>query len=240
MENEDTILRVEHLGVTFGDRAALRDITFSVRKGDVLAIVGPNGSGKSVLVRALLDLLPHQGTAHWYHSPKISYIPQKLSIEKDLPLSVGEFLQFKESRREIIITALGWVGITDEHHIESHLLRQRLGTLSGGQLQRVLIAWSLLDEPDVLLYDEPTSGIDVGGEETIYNLLAKLREKRSLTLLIISHDLNIVYKYANNVICINRDMICHGVPSEVLDPKALAQLYGGQTGFYQHQHAHHS
>ena len=126
----------------------------------------------------------------------------------------------------------------EQGHLARHLLKQRLGWLSGGQLQRVLIAWAVLDDPDVLLFDEPTSGIDIGGEETIYNLLRKLKEERNLTMLLISHDLNIVYKYANNVICINKEMICYGVPSEVLDPSALTKLYGGEASFYKHEHGH--
>ena len=96
----------------------------------------------------------------------------------------------------------------------------------------------MLDNPDVLLFDEPTAGIDVGGEETIYNLLKKLHGERNMTIFLISHDLNIVYKYANNVLCLNKEMICYGVPSTVLDPSALQKLYGGEAGFYKHEHKH--
>jgi len=235
----EKVLSVDNLAVSFDNQNVLKDISFSVEKGEVLAIVGPNGSGKSVLFRALLGLIPYSGTVAWNKNLKISYVPQKLSIERDLPLNVEEFLALKESNRERIIQALKIVGLEDEHHIEKHLLRQRLGWLSGGQLQRIMIAWSLLDDPNVLLFDEPTSGIDLGGEGTIYNLLKKLGDQRNLTILLISHDLNIVYKYANNVICINKEMICHGIPSEVLDPKALARLYGGETSFYKHEHFDH-
>lgn len=233
----ESVLEVENLSVKFDEQEVLKNISFSVKKGEVLAIVGPNGSGKSVLFRALLGLIPFTGEIAWDDNIKISYVPQKLSIERDLPLSVEEFLHFKEHNREKAIKALLAVGFEDEHHIESHVLHQRLGLLSGGQLQRVMIAWSLLDNPNVLLFDEPTSGVDVGGEETIYNLLKKVKDQREMTIILISHDLNIVYKYANSVMCINKEMICHGLPSEVLDPKALAQLYGGDAGFYKHEHA---
>ena len=111
-----------------------------------------------------------------------------------------------------------------------------MGWLSGGQLQRVLIAWAILDNPDVLLFDEPTAGIDVGGEETIYNLLKKLNDERAMTILLISHDLNIVYKYANTVLCVNKQKICFGRPNDVLDPQALVKLYGGEAAFYAHEH----
>jgi len=233
----EPILRVEKLGVKFDQNEVLRNVSFDVGKSEVLAIVGPNGSGKSVLFRALLGLIPHTGNIQWSTGISIGYIPQKLAIERDLPLNVEEFMRCKSKNREKMLQLLKAVGFQDEHHIEQHVLRQRLGLLSGGQLQRVMIAWSLLDSPDVLLYDEPTSGVDLGGEETIYNLLKRLKDAHSLTVLLISHDLNIVYKYANNVLCIDGDMICHGIPSEVLDPKALAQLYGGDASFYKHEHA---
>ena len=236
--NEGSALTVENLSVKFDSQEVLKDLTFFVRRGDVMAIIGPNGAGKSVLFRALLGLVPRSGTVVWAPGLRINYIPQKFAIDKDLPLSVKEFLGLKEHDRNKVFAALKAVGFTDEHHIEHHILGQRIGWLSGGQLQRVLVAWSIIDEPDVLLFDEPTSGIDIGGEETIYNLLKHLKDQRDMTIILISHDLNIVYRYADNVICLNKHMVCYGAPSEVLDPSALAHLYGGNTGFYKHEHAH--
>lgn len=241
MANQTTILTVENLGVKFGEHEVLKDLNFFVQNGDTLAIVGPNGSGKSVLFRALMGLVPHSGKMKWADGLKINYVPQKFFVDAELPLSVGEFMGFKTKSRSKIIEALKAVGLTenhDEHHIVHHILNRRLGWLSGGQMQRVLIAWAILDNPDVLLFDEPTSGVDVGGEETIYNLLRKIKEARSLTIILISHDLNIVYKYANNVICLNKKMICYGQPHDVLDPAALTKLYGGETAFYKHEHEH--
>ena len=243
--DSNAILTVKNLNVSFDGDHILRDLDFSVSKGDVLAIVGPNGAGKSVLFRTLLGLIPYSGEIEWIKDLKISYVPQKFSIDRELPLSTEEFLKFKKKSMADIVNVLKSVGIGSEHkndsdhymkHVKQHVLNQRLGWLSGGQLQRVLIAWALLDDPDVLLFDEPTAGIDVGGEETIYNLLKKLHGERNLTMLLISHDLNIVYKYANNVLCINKEMICYWVPATVLDPTSLAKLYGGEAGFYQHDH----
>lgn len=236
----DQILKVENLNVNFDDHQILKDLNFSVNKGEVLAIVGPNGSGKSVLFRALLGLIPYFGKIDWAKNIKINYVPQKFNIDKDIPLNVEEFLKFKINNIDEMVKILKAVGLSDkEHdgfHLKEHILKQRIGWLSGGQLQRVLIAWAILDNPDVLLFDEPTAGIDIGGEETIYNLLKKINEERKMTILLISHELNIVYKYATNVMCINKEMICYGLPSEVLDPASLAKLYGGETGFYKHQH----
>lgn len=237
--SEHRILSVSDLSVNFSDNEVLHNITFDVRRGDTVAFVGPNGSGKSVLFRALLGLVPYSGDVDWAKNIRIAYVPQHFAIERDFPLSVLEFLNFKEKRTEKITSALSSVGMSGKEHIHEHVLHKRIGWLSGGQLQRVMIAWSILDDPDVLLYDEPTTGIDIGGEETIYHLLNKLHVERSMTTLLISHDLNIVYKYASEVICINRQMVCSGPPREALDPQALQQLYGGHAGFYAHEHASH-
>lgn len=236
-KTDEIILKVADLIVAFGDNLIIDNLNFEVKKGEVMAIVGPNGAGKTVLFRTLLGLLPYKGTISWKTGVKIGYVPQKLFVEKSFPLSVLEFFKFKSRSLERILFALSAVGIKGEnHHDRDHVLHQRLGALSGGELQRILIAWSLLDNPEVLLFDEPTSGIDIGGEETIYNLLHALQEKNSLTIVLISHDLNIVYKYANTVLCLNREQLCFGEPSVVLDPNALSSLYGGETSFYRHEH----
>ena len=236
----ETILDIQNLTVSFGEDLIISNLDFSVQKGDVVAIVGPNGAGKSVLFRALLKLIPYSGKIKWTKGLKISYAPQKFNVEKDFPITVKEFLHLRSSNSGNIILALESVGLKskqdDNHHITHHLLNQRMGWLSGGQLQRVLVAWAILDNPDVLLFDEPTAGIDVGGEETIYNLLKKLNNERAMTILLISHDLHIVYKYANTVLCLNKEKICFGPPSDVLDPQALIKLYGGEAAFYAHEH----
>ena len=113
------------------------------------------------------------------------------------------------------------------------ILAKPLSELSGGQMQRILISWAMLNHPDILLFDEPTAGIDIGAEETIYTVLHKLQNDRGTTIILISHDLNVVYRYADNVLCINKAMICHGKPENVLNPEDLAHIYG-EGGFYHH------
>jgi zinc transport system ATP-binding protein len=247
--DEQNILNVENVAVHFGDQTILENINFHVAKGDVLAVIGPNGAGKSVLFRTLLGLIPYTGKITWNKNVRLGYVPQKAFIEHGFPLTVREFLSLKTKSEKEILEALASVGIltgqehkNPEHetsHIKHHILNRRIGVLSGGEFQRVLIAWALIDHPNVLLFDEPTSGIDIGGEETIYNLLGELQKKQDLTIILISHDLNIVYKYANNVICVNKQQICFGEPHTVLDPKELAEIYGGKASFYNHQHAEH-
>ena len=239
MDN-DKILEVENLSVSFNGQKVLNNISFSLNRGEVLAVIGPNGSGKSVLFRALLGLIPYSGKIDWQPGLKIAYTPQKLGIERGFPLTVKEFLGLKSASKENTLQALASVGIATgpehEHHLEHHILNRQMGLLSGGEFQRVLVAWSLVDNPDVLLFDEPTTGIDIGGEETIYNLLHELQDKRKLTIILISHDLNIVYKYAKTVICLNRQQVCFGEPHAVLNPEELSALYGGEAKSYHHRH----
>jgi len=231
----EKILEVKNLSVSFDGEKVLENISFPVMRGEVLAIIGPNGAGKTVLFRALLGLIPHEGTIAWEKSVRIGYVPQKLAIDRSVPITVKEFFLLKSRRfwirekkfLEHLTHELLLVGLSES------VLGRPLGELSGGQLQRVLVSWAMLNHPDVLLFDEPTAGIDVGGEETVYNLIHRLQDERNTTVLLISHDLNVVYRYAQNVLCINRHMVCHGVPQEVLSPKDLAHVYG-EGGFFHH------
>jgi len=234
------MLSVKKLSVSFGKSVILNELSFDVFKGEAMAIIGPNGSGKSVLLRTLLGLVHHKGEIIWAPNIKIGYVPQRLDIEEEFPLTVKEFLQFKAGNYAEIIEVLEKVGIktgeTHEHHLEHHILNQRLGVLSGGEFQRVIIARALIGRPDVLLFDEPTSGVDISGEQTIYNLLFRLQKEIGLTVILVSHDLNVVYKYANNVLCLNKEQVCFGRPDVVLTPEELKSLYGGGAEFYKHSH----
>ncbi len=233
----EKILKVENLSVSFGDFNVFKDVNFEVNKGEAVAVVGPNGSGKSVLFRAILGFIAYSGKIEWGKNIKIGYVPQKLFVDAHFPVSVGDFFNFKTKSKQAIIEALNSVGIAgNEEHLQHHILSKKLGALSGGQFQRVMIAWAIINKPDILLFDEPTSGIDVGGEETIYNLLHKLQTQNKLSLVLISHDLNIVYHYADKVMCLNKEMVCFGEPHEVLDPASLSKLYGGEAKFYHHEH----
>lgn len=235
MENEN-ILEVNNVSVTLDSERVLNDISFSVKRGETLAIIGPNGAGKTMLFRALLGLIPHKGTISWAKNISIGYVPQKFQIEKGMPLSVKEFFLLQTHRFWLpqksfidhLEHELGLVGLSKD------ILQKPIGDLSGGQLQRLLISWAMLSHPDVLLFDEPTAGIDVGFEETIYNLIHRMQDELGTTVLLISHDLNIVYRYAESVLCINKKMVCRGLPQEVLNPKELAELYGAGK-FYIHQ-----
>jgi zinc transport system ATP-binding protein len=226
----DLILKVRNLDVILDRQAIIENLTFEVHRGDVLTILGPNGAGKSVLLRTLLGLLPYEGEIEWAKGIKMGYVPQRLPFIKDIPLSIRDFFKLKtlsEKETEEILKAVGF---------GEDFLRRTIGDLSSGQFQRILIAWGLLGNPQVLLFDEPTTGVDISGEETIYNFLTKLKMERDLTILLVTHDLSVVYKFSTDVICLNRQPICYGPPQDVLTPENLRKLYGGEVKYYQHRH----
>ena len=232
---EESLLSVSGLKVRLNNHLILDNVSFEVRRDDTLAIIGPNGAGKTVLFKALLGLLPYEGKITWSPDVKVGYVPQKLFIGKDVPLTVEEFLKFKEKSGEKIANALGQVGFKDN----SHLLKSKLGVLSGGELQRVLIAFAILAGPNVLLFDEPTSGVDLSGEETVYALINRLQEEKDLAIIFISHELEVVSKYAANVLCLNKEKICFGPPKKVISKQSLEKLYGEDIHLYHHAGHHH-
>ena len=243
MPKKATILSVKNLSVSFNSHTILDDITFDVGRDDTLAIIGPNGAGKTILFKAILGLIPYNGEVIWAPDIHVGYVPQKLFVAKDFPLTVSEFLHFKENDHKKIHEILRSVGFKDIKispiHNDETMLRMTLGALSGGELQRVLIAYALLGNPNVLLFDEPTSGVDISAEETIYSLIDTLRNEIDLTIIFISHELQVVYRYADSVLCLNKEKICFGPPREVVDKESLEKLYGEDVHFYQH-HNHHN
>ena len=231
MVNEKKILTVQNLQIAYEDQQIISDLSFSVLQRDILIFLGPNGAGKTTLLRALQNLLPYQGSVSW-NTQKINYLPPQEFLQRQNlpPLSIEEFYAFKTVDLNSIKKMIADVGL------EERLLTHQFSELSTGQFQRMLIGWALLDNPDVLILDEPTSGIDLGGEETIYSLLHKFWQNQKLTILLVTHDLNIVWEYATQVICLNQQQVCMGTPDEVLTPEQLKTLYGTGIKFYKHQH----
>src|SRR5512136_2544747 len=190
------ILEVAGLSVKPQNQPLLDHISFKVGKGTTLAILGPNGAGKSVLFRALLGVLPHTGTIRWTEKVKIGYVPQNVAVS-DIPISVKESLTI-ENAKNSPEDVLKLVKLDSEK-----VLSKRLGVLSGGELRRVLIAWALIDEPNVLFLDEPTNGVDVGSEEPIFLMLDGIKKTRKITILLITHDIHIVQEYSDYLLALN-------------------------------------
>ncbi len=201
--DENFFLKVSNLKVNFEDHEILNGISFDVKRDDTLAVVGSNGAGKTVLFKCLLGLIPFQGKVEWAEDARIGYVPQKLSVPRDIPLTVSEFLRFKETDDKKIGEVLAKVGFrakAEHMHHDVRVLKTRLGSLSGGELQRVLMAYALLENPNVLLLDEPTAGVDIAGEKTFYALFEDLKKNADLTIIFISHDTEVVEKYADQVL----------------------------------------
>jgi zinc transport system ATP-binding protein len=225
-------LEVKGLAIRFGTTEIVRDVSFSVPQGSSLAVIGPNGAGKTILFRALIGSLPYEGSIRWATGTRLGYVPQKLDIERDLPVTGGDFLTAKaavvRAQRSAIFTALAGVGLDKE------ILRIPIGALSGGQFQRLLVAFALIGNPNVLLLDEPAAGVDAPGQEQLSGLVRRLQEEHRITIILISHDLSVVYRYATSVLCLSRTYSCVGPPQTVLTPEVLTRLYGMPLGFHVH------
>jgi zinc transport system ATP-binding protein len=226
------VLDVRGLTIRFGDVRVIDDLSFAVADGDCLAIIGPSGSGKTVLFKALIGALPHEGTIRWAGDAKVGYVPQKLDIERDLPITGADLLHAKaqvgHASREDVRHALELVNLGAE------VVDKPIGTLSGGQFQRLLLAFAFLGRPRVLLFDEPTAGVDEPGEEALYETIHRVKREHGLTLLLISHELSLVYRYATRVLCLGRGRAWLGPPTEILTPGMLEELYGGPMKHHVH------
>jgi len=214
----------------------IENISFIIPKKGTTILIGPNGSGKTTLLKIMIGLLePTSGIIHIHgKKPKemrksIGYVPQKLYFDKTFPITVMEFLQLADTTpKDQILDILESVGAKD-------LVDSRIGELSGGQLQRTLIARSLLGKPKILFLDEPVSGIDIGGEQNFYELIKSIQGDHDVTVVMVSHEVNVVSQIANKVICINKEMLCSGEPSTTLLPEVIGQLYGKNVSLYEHR-----
>ncbi|MGI5920930.1 MAG: metal ABC transporter ATP-binding protein [Syntrophomonadaceae bacterium] len=229
--------KVENFGVTRGNSVILKAINFHVHCGELTAIIGPNGAGKSTLLKAILGEIPHSGELHYLNAaglhtdhPVIGYVPQRLDFDLGSPISVLDLFAasltmfpvwIRPSSRVINNTRRNLARVQAEH-----LLHRRLGALSGGELQRVLLALALDPIPDLLLLDEPVSGIDQRGMELFYHMVSSLRHQYDLSIILVSHDLTLVSKYADQVVLLNQTVQCTGTPQEVFaDPRTI-QTFG--------------
>lgn len=228
MAEKTPIISVQDITKLYGDVFALRDITFDVSKGEMLAIIGPNGSGKSTLAKIILGLESANRGAVAINTERgvhdVGYVPQRFAFDRTIPITVREFLLLqgcankKHEEDAEITNALEAVGMP-------HIIDQQLGTLSGGQLQRVLVARALLHEKKILILDEPNSHIDAAGEQAMYDLLNKVNKEEGVTVIVVSHELEFVSTYADTVLCINCSMVCHGDPKQTLAKDAMNHLY---------------
>jgi zinc transport system ATP-binding protein len=230
--------KITNFSVTYGSAIILKDVNLHIHCGDLTAIIGPNGAGKSTLLRAILGEVSHTGELQFLNyknegttKPSIGYVPQKLDLDSSSPTSVLDLFAAALTLKPI------WFSYPKkirEHVKETlartqaeNLINKRLGTLSGGELQRVLLALALEPIPHLLLLDEPVSGIDQGGLELFYETVSTVRENFDLSIILVSHDLNLVAEYADRVAFINNKTIeCSGTPQEVFSHQKVIQTFG--------------
>jgi len=228
------ILSVQELSIQFDKLSVLHNLSFEVDEGDTLAIIGPNGAGKTVLLKALLGLIPHEGEIRWSPGVRLGYVPQKVAADRQMPLRVHDLLAAKADVLKLppksVDAVATMAGLTPE------VVNSSIGTISGGQFQKVLIAFALLGKPNVLLFDEPTASLDELAQERVYELVERLQREQQLTVLLVSHDLSIVYRAANKVLCVSKDKVCFGPPREILTPATLEAMYSAPPKFFLHQH----
>jgi len=212
------ILKVSNLEVKIQNQVLLDHVSFNVEKGTTMAILGPNGAGKTVLLRTLLNRVPHTGTVDWTEEVKIGYVPQYVSTA-DIPMTVREFLSIGNDVD--LESTLDKVRLTDKT-----ILDKRLGVVSGGQLRRILIAWALNDNPSVLFLDEPTSGVDMDSEEPIYLMLNEFKKEHKITIFLITHNIHIVQEYADSLLALNKCVTYCGAAAKIVEPDIQRQIYG--------------
>ncbi|MFA7430605.1 MAG: metal ABC transporter ATP-binding protein [Rhodospirillaceae bacterium] len=212
-------------------------IDLSISDGEIVTIVGPNGAGKTTLLRVLMGLdAPDRGRVQRRPGLRLGYVPQRLHIDPILPLTVGGFLALSGNRDKAAMrAALAQVGM--EHHAAAQVSR-----LSGGELQRAVLARALLRRPHLLLLDEPTQGVDVGGMAELYRLIREIRRDHGCAVLMVSHDLHVVMGATDRVVCLNRHVCCTGHPHDVSRDPRYQALFGrevaGQVAVYTHHHDH--
>lgn len=220
------------VSVHYHGMPALKDINLHLHCGELTAVIGENGAGKTTLVRCLLGEIPYTGEVHFLDaacrhkdSPVIGYVPQRVSFEREAPVSVLDLFAASLAAQRPV--CLGVSLAVQGQAIEglrrtgaSHLLKRRLGTLSGGEMQRVLLALALTPIPNILILDEPVSGVDHSGRERFYDLLSRLRRQYDLAVLLVSHDLASLARFADRLVFLDRRIVCEGPPAVVLrDPR---------------------
>ncbi|MEM7711376.1 MAG: metal ABC transporter ATP-binding protein [Pseudomonadota bacterium] len=238
MTAPESLVHVEDLTVRYGGKTALRGVDLAVEPGEIVTIVGPNGSGKTSLLRAVIGALsPAGGRITLRPGLRLGYVPQRLQIDATLPLTVGRFLGLPRrvsarARR----AALDRAGVPD-------LLDRQMSRLSGGQFQRVLLARALITEPELLLLDEATQGLDQPGSAAFYRQIEDVRRQTGCAVLMISHELHVVMAASDRVVCLNGHVCCAGTPAVVASAPEYRALFGTGTGgalaLYRHDHDHH-
>ncbi|KAE9525534.1 zinc ABC transporter ATP-binding protein ZnuC [Testudinibacter aquarius] len=230
------LIELKDIGVRFNNKIVLNNINLKLYPNSVTTIVGPNGGGKSTLLKVLLKLIrPTQGAVKAKTKLRIGYVPQKIHLDQTLPLTVKKFLSLQQPQSTKIDEILLQLSI-------QHLTEQSMHKLSGGEMQRVLLARALLNQPELLVLDEPVQGVDIGGQAELYQLIAESKNRLNCAVLMVSHDLHLVMANTDHVLCINQHLCCAGTPETVSEHPDFIRYFGDQFAqnfaLYTHHHNH--
>ena len=233
---QDYLIKARNISLTIGGRQILDSVSLQVKKGEIVTLVGPNGSGKSSLVRLLLKLSKADaGSVEHKSALRIGYMPQKIHIDAVLPLSVKRFLQLAGDVNQQKIEQ-----VSEQVEVMS-LLDRPVQNVSGGEFQRVLLARALLRKPDLLVLDEPAQGVDINGQQQLYQLISSIRDQLGCGVLMVSHDLHLVMAATDEVLCLNTHICCQGHPEAVSKHPEYLKLFGSSLeglAVYTHHHDH--
>jgi len=228
----DKILNVSNLNITLDGRQVLKNLSFSLERKQTLAVIGPNGSGKTVLLKSLLGLIPYSGEITWASDARIGYVPQKIDADIHLPMTANNLIHAKADIQKIKGPEIS--NILSRLKISPTILNTPIGHLSGGQFQKALVAFAMVGRPNVILFDEPTASLDQLAEEHVYDLMHELQTKDGISIILVSHELSVVYRYADQVLCLNREGVCFGPPEEALSPEVIHKLYSPDHALHHH------
>ena len=238
---EQSLAEVRGVRKQIGGRTVLDGVDITVAPGEIVSLIGPNGSGKTTLVRIILGLdRPDTGEVFRRPGITIGYMPQKLELDRTLPITVGRFLALGLPKR---LSGQGLRHAALEEVGAPAIIDHPLQDISGGEMQRVLLARALLREPDLLVLDEPVQGVDVVGQSELYRLIGTIRKRHGCGVLLVSHDLHVVMAETDHVVCLNQHVCCAGVPANVSRDPAFVALFGPKVAetlaLYHHEHDHH-
>jgi len=228
--SQKVLVKTENLGVSFGKAVVLENISLEIYQREVVALIGLNGAGKTTLLKTILGIYRPSSGSVKVNTRRLGYVPQRLNFDRSIPITVKELLQAYGGKNNAIEDKLALAG-------GLHLISRRVGDLSGGEFQRVLLASALLPEPELLLLDEPTSGIDVVGERSFFEIVKKLQDEQDVAIVLVSHDIHQVYRHATRVVCINKTMLCQGPPHTIAGDSGFQELFGDYLIPYGHNHS---
>ena len=241
MSLEQDYIKLDNVSFSYGNNPVLENLSFSVKKGEYLGIIGPNGGGKTTLLKIILGLLnPARGTVKLFGIDhhnfterfRIGYVPQRATqSDKGFPATVFEIVKSGRVARRGFLSAFTKddIAAVERAMKLAGVTKYRdslVGNLSGGERQRVFIARALAGEPDILILDEPTVGVDIGAQKTFYDFLASLNRDEKLTIVFVSHDVDVVARETQTILCLNHNLVCHGTSSDLLNDHVLKHLYG--------------